>query len=699
MATLEKIRSKSVLLFIIIIVALLAFILGDFLTSGKSYFTDPTTVAKADGVKVDYNDYNNAANELSNRAQQSGGEVNYDAVQSQALQAVLTRNLMDREYRRLGITVTDAELGRALYGDNATPEAMQTVAYLSQALGLATPDAAAVRAAIENPAMYNLSAADADQMRTIMASLEQNTTEALMATKFQRLIGGLFTYNKLDAQSLYDDMAATRQISYAVLPNEALAADSIEVTDAEVREYYNGRRETYALAEPLKAVSYILVPIVPSTADKAAADAIVSEAIEALKVTPGTQAVVANPRFQTTTSRTTAGQIRLSQLRTFVTETAVPGDAALITRTGDEYTIAKLIGKDTGIDSINVTMIQAAPGVDLEPIVAALNAGTAPTSLASDSVMVRDDMWATLEDPSVPERLHDALATAAIGNAFIYSENVGGQDMQMIYRVNQRHAPVDYYEYAVINYTVDPSNETLADLTGSLRNYIGNNANAQAFSANAAEAGYNVLTDQVGASSVQVGRAAGSRQFVKWVKEADKGDVSPVFQDSKGTYLIAIAVDDEYSDYLPYNAPAIYPMLESAALAQKKAHILAQRHAGAATDLAGYAAAFNTEVRNGSVNINNPFLLTIGMGESELMGAITAAEEGALVGPVEGSHGILVFQVDAIDTANRPMVEADYGQQFMRSFSPLRTQSPLPLLLGRHKVDNRSLNYVSNPAD
>lgn len=38
MATLEKIRSKSVLLFVIIIVALLAFILGDFLTSGRTYF-------------------------------------------------------------------------------------------------------------------------------------------------------------------------------------------------------------------------------------------------------------------------------------------------------------------------------------------------------------------------------------------------------------------------------------------------------------------------------------------------------------------------------------------------------------------------------------------------------------------------------------------------------------------------------------
>ena len=57
MATLEKIRSKSVLLFVIIIVALLAFILGDFLTSGRTYFGTGTTIASAAGKKVDYTHY------------------------------------------------------------------------------------------------------------------------------------------------------------------------------------------------------------------------------------------------------------------------------------------------------------------------------------------------------------------------------------------------------------------------------------------------------------------------------------------------------------------------------------------------------------------------------------------------------------------------------------------------------------------
>ena len=45
MATLEKIRSKSVLLIIVIGVAMLAFIIGDALTNSRNNFGDHTTIA------------------------------------------------------------------------------------------------------------------------------------------------------------------------------------------------------------------------------------------------------------------------------------------------------------------------------------------------------------------------------------------------------------------------------------------------------------------------------------------------------------------------------------------------------------------------------------------------------------------------------------------------------------------------------
>ena len=54
MATLEKIRSKSVFLLIVIGVALLAFIIGDALTNSRNILGDHTTVAKVGGTKIEY---------------------------------------------------------------------------------------------------------------------------------------------------------------------------------------------------------------------------------------------------------------------------------------------------------------------------------------------------------------------------------------------------------------------------------------------------------------------------------------------------------------------------------------------------------------------------------------------------------------------------------------------------------------------
>ena len=52
MATLEKIRSKSVFLIVVIGVALLAFIIGDAITNSQNLLGDHTTVAKIGKEKI-----------------------------------------------------------------------------------------------------------------------------------------------------------------------------------------------------------------------------------------------------------------------------------------------------------------------------------------------------------------------------------------------------------------------------------------------------------------------------------------------------------------------------------------------------------------------------------------------------------------------------------------------------------------------
>ena len=152
MATLEKIRNKSALLFIIIIVALLAFILGDFLTSGRTYFGHPGTVAQAGDATVEHQDYQTRLTQAGEQLCQQGREISNDVLSQQVVQALLTEKLLKNEYSKLGITVTDAELTEALTGENPHPQAAQMIQYLAMQLGLPEATGAAVFDAMQNPA-------------------------------------------------------------------------------------------------------------------------------------------------------------------------------------------------------------------------------------------------------------------------------------------------------------------------------------------------------------------------------------------------------------------------------------------------------------------------------------------------------------------------------------------------------------------
>lgn len=696
MATLEKIRSKSVLLFIIIIVALLAFILGDFLTSGRTYFGSGTTVAKAGGVTVDYNDYQKRMSEISEQYRSQGRDVSSDQISGEAISALMAEGLVNKEYEDLGIVVTDGELSELMYGASQHPMAAQMIANLSQALRLETPDAAAVHDAIANPVRYGITQEDASQIASIWSNTENEIEQQLLSKKFGSLMSGLFTYNNLDARATYDDIATTRHISYAVKDASTVADDDIEFSDADVQRLWNERRGQYAVDEEMRQIDYIYIAITPDREDRVAAENAVENALLGLNESAGLTALEGNTSFVIENGSAPASAISDRNLRSFV-DTANVGQAVTLRRVNDQFVLAKLLGKNSGIDSINVSFARATPqaDVDLDSIAAAINNGATVASLtAAGNLMGADSIWQSLVAEGIPAEMVASLTEAPVGQAYVYRDSINGNS---VFKVNSRHAPVSVYDFATATLTVDPSQRTLDSLVSTLRTFVSNNSSAEDFAANAATNGFSLLTDEIGASSTRIGNAADSRRFIKWAMEASKGQVSPVFQDDRQSYLIAIAVKDVYDDYRPYTTPRIYAQLQGEARDAKKTAKLMELYNGQGTDVPSYATAMGVHPSEGDVNITSPFLLNLGINESLLNGAIAAAAEGQFVGPLQGKHGIMVFKVDSVSTANRPYTAEEYGQMFLRSYMPQR--NPMALLLGRNKIDNRSLNFVANPAE
>lgn len=698
MATLEKIRSKSVLLFVIIIVALLAFILGDFLTSGRTYFGTGTTVAKIGNAKVDYNEYQNRMNQAGEQARNQ--QIDNGVLSQQVIRDLLVEKMLEREYNDLGIVVTDNEIQAALTGDNIHPAAMQQIYMLSQYIGLPVPSGREVLMAIKNPAAHNLPPEAAEQLAQAWAAIEQNVEQELLREKFDRLLLGLFTANELDAQNLHNDVSTVRHLSYATQPLTAVEDSEAEITDADRRAAWEQNKGNYRLDEPVRSIDYIMVRIEPSQQDRAAGISAVEDALLALNTTEGTDALASDTRFVINHGTATRSQLRDNDLKAFL-DTAKVGEAVQLKNIGDSYTLVKLLGVTNDIDSINISLLGRRDGGSVDSLRTLVENGATFASLSDDNVQGQDSIWASLATPEIPASIKSALTNKPVGEVFVVNDSTQGRVIETLYRINRRNAPVKVYEVAEISFVIDPSQETLAQLSGDLNTFVSNNSSAADFSANAAEAGYTILSGVVSASTPNVGNAADSRTAVKWLMKAKSGQVMPVFTDSKQTYMLTAAVKNIYDgDYLPWNADLIASQVDAQALRNKKAQVLIDRYAGKAQDLEGYAKLMGTSVHTGDAMFTAPMLATIGMGESTLQGIVAAAEQGKLVGPVQGNNGVVVFVVNGEDNQGRPYSFEDYAAQFARALNignPRLLQNNdymRYLLMGSESEKNNSLEFI-----
>lgn len=698
MATLEKIRSKQKLLFIVIIVALLAFILGDFLTSG--YLSgDHTTVAKAGGAKVEYNDFSNYINNLSQRDNRQNGDV----LAQQAINDLLAEQLMKQEYEDLGLVVTDQELSDAIFGANPHPVAAQYIAQLSQMINLQEPNANAVYDAISNPAKYGLPAQAGPQIQQYWVMMEENLEQTILAEQFNKLYTGLFTANELDAKNLYNDVANTRNISYAVVNLNTVKDEEVQVTDKDRQDAWNENKYQFRITEPMRSIDYIAVRIEPSQADRLAGQQAVENALAALNSTEGTEGVASDARFNVQRGTTTYSQITDKDIKAFL-DSAEVGNAVITKFANDKYTMVKLLERSTGIDSINVSEAYRADRGNLDDVLARVNAG-APFAdiLAEDSIQGRDSIWNSLVGANIPENLKDALTNRTVGEAFVLTDTINNEPVNVLYRINSRHAPVDAYEIAIIEFTVDPSVETITTLSNNLNTYVSNHSTAATFAEGAAEAGYTILKGMVSASTPMIGNdCSDCRSAIKWAMEANQGQVMPVFQDNKQTYLLTLAVTGIYEeDYLPWNCPLIADNINNIALNNVKARKLIDQYSGKADSVEGYAKAMGVEAQSGEAIFNAPMLATIGFGESKLQGQVAAAKLNTVVGPVKANNSVVVFTVTGEETKGREYSFDEYATQFKGNLNIGNANVlgnstfVVDLLRGDSKIENRSLNFVS----
>ena len=671
MATLEKIRSKSVLLVSIIFVALFLFIIT-IIDNPLSLFVDQTTVANVKGEKIDYEKYSERANAVREQNPQAT-----DADQ-QAMQSLVTEALYRQEFDKLGLAVTADEISNAMVGDNAP---YNVIAQFYQQFGATPTD---VLTALNNPEASGLTQEQVVQISHAYANFEKNLEDQLLTQKLVKLLQGTINANKLDARQIYDQGNTTYTLATV---SKTLFQTTDSVTPAEIEKYYKEHRESYKIPGKVRYVRYVTLPIVPNNDDRQNALTTVKGALAQIQETGSMEAVLNNGGFivehQNADSAAMA-KVSAAGLKEFL-ETAAVGTAAILNENSafvpnnPQLVIAKLNSRETKVNTANISQVIFDGVVNADTVVARLNEGIAPDSIEGVAQVIPANKM-TFEQLT---NIIDTLQATPTGKYI----NLG----QSAVTVESWGKAEPMVEYTTATNTVEPSRQTIDGLNTRMRDFLISAPTAETFNhENAMLQGLMLQETVIDDSSFSIDNLEDSRSMAAWaMTEAKKGQVSRLYTDSKNTRLSAIAVVDEYKDYIPYTYPGLANAITTAAQTEKNANIIISEVSGKGSSMADYqklleAARVDT-LR--SVNLSNAYYAALG--------GVRGAQKGDIVGPVRWNNSVIVYSIVDANEGSMPFDEASNSMQFQRQARSLVLgQNPDALLLGDGKVKYNFLRFT-----
>lgn len=707
MATLEKIRSKSVFLIVVIGVALLAFIVGDALTNSRNIFGDHNTVAKLGKTKIDYMEYQRKREELNNQYEEARKQnpeqfANFDTqvLGQMALDQLLSETLVLNAADRAGIRCTPNLLRHYMLENPQNPEVARLLQQL-QAAGLSAQTPQQAYDIIFNPKRNGLTEAQVQPLQNAWIAAEKKTEQMVAGQIYTRVLAATIQPNDLDRKALYEDYVATANVDVAFKPFGNLSEKDYPVSDSELKAEYEKTKNVFKVNEATKEIGFISIAVTPSDADQKASQALAEQTANYMRTNAGALSKeIKKEGVSLNHIALRAADIPAGAVKDFVTTTSADS-VKLIRSNISGFTVVRMGKVVSEIDSIQLTLVSAATEGVGQKALAALNAGLSADSLSTrfglDSIQVQSDQWIplfTADGPTnaIPTETLDSLRNA--GGKYITIQ-AGPQGMLMAKMVKQNPA-VNVYEYDEATYILGPSAKTLGSERDRLEKFLAKNNTADKFVANAQKSGFNFQEYQITSSDPAVPRFPGmnqyfpdSRQVVRWVMiDGKDGEVSHIYEskDPVTPNLYVAAVQLSYDEYVPMESKEVKDFLTQKLRRQKAGEKMAAEYQKKAQSLQSVAQAMGVN----TMNIPQfRFGKNAGVQDPEVTGKIAGAKADKKVVVAAGMDGVYAFQVMGNSKENFPYNEQMYTQQYYRQVNP----DMVGMLKGNAKFKNNIYKF------
>jgi len=634
--------------------ALLAFIAGEVVRSGGSFFReDRNSLGEVDGQTIVYQAFTDKVEQNSAQFKQSQGALSpqiLSYVQGFTWDQMVREAIMQKEAEKLDIVVGPTESNDMVHGNN--PDQQIQRAFTNPKTGKFDPNSI-------NSFLSNLAASKPDDPhRQQWADFLTELFQAKLSEKYISLVSNGLYVNSLEAKDDYEAKNRLANFKYVMLGYASVPDNKIAVTDDDYKTYYDEHKAEFKNPQELRTFDFVSFSAAASKADSAAIKKQIEVLKDSLQTTKNDSLFV--QLYATTKTPFTyqhKGRLGLDPKTDSIMFNSPNGFVYGPFLSNGSYKIAKVVDSRVGPDSVKAKHIlidQRIIGHDkalakADSLKKLIEGGQSFAALATvysldTSSAIKGGELGTFGRGTMVAPFDDAVFNGKTGDLKIVTTQFGVHLIQ----IEDQKGSSKVAKVAVIDLPIKASSGTQTIVYTKAQQLLAS-LTKDNFDEQVKKAGLVKKTaNDVNGIASSVAGIESARDIVRWAFNSAVGDFSDKVYIEGDQYIVAHLVQIKPKGTLPLDAVKVQiaPMVKNRVKAKLLSDKLQAALNGSSTidQVAQKSGAKVLPLQN--IVFANP-VIPGSSAEYKVVGAVFGSQPNKLSKPIEGKQGVYVFVVDS----------------------------------------------------